>query len=190
MPTRQSNPVIRHKIRLCETIIKERSKQVEEKWSIDPNQSNGKIGSRVDKNLSVLEILDGYNFDRIDSSNDCLDNLYNKLFGGNNSNNSSTGSSSSSGGSSGSGLDVEVIISNLFLVRERKSLFSFQLYSSYYWLFFKVSFHTFRNLSAKMFCHFFQHLFSKYCQHFTSTFPTIISQHFFNLFITFFSTAF
>ena len=114
MPTRQSNPVIRHKIRLCETIIKERSKQVEEKWSIDPNQSNGKIGSRVDKNLSVLEILDGYNFDRIDSSNDCLDNLYNKLFGGNNSNNSSTGSSSSSGGSSGSGLDVEVIISNLF----------------------------------------------------------------------------
>ena len=108
MPTRQSNPVIRHKIRLCETIIKERSKQVEEKWSIDPNQSNGKIGSRVDKNLSVLEILDGYNFDRIDSSNDCLDNLYNKLFGGNNSNNSSTGSSSSSGGSSGSGLDVEV----------------------------------------------------------------------------------
>jgi hypothetical protein len=108
MPTRQSNPVIRHKIRLCETIIKERSKQVEEKWSIDPNQSNGKIGSRVDKNLSVLEILDGYNFDRIDSSNDCLDNLYNKLFGGNNSNNSSTGSSSNSGGSSGSGLDVEV----------------------------------------------------------------------------------
>jgi hypothetical protein len=108
MPTRQSNPVIRHKIRLCETIIKERSKQVEEKWSIDPNQSNGIIGSRVDKNLSVLEILDGYNFDRIDSSNDCLDNLYNKLFGGNNSNNSSTGSSSSSGGSSGSGLDVEV----------------------------------------------------------------------------------
>ena len=47
----------------------------------DPNQSNGKIGSRVDKNLSVLEILDGYNFDRIDSSNDCLDTLYNRLLG-------------------------------------------------------------------------------------------------------------
>ena len=34
MPNRQNNPVIRHKIRLCETLIKERSKQVEEKWSI------------------------------------------------------------------------------------------------------------------------------------------------------------
>ena len=104
MPSRQNNPMLRHKIRLCETIIKERSKQVEEKWSIDPNQSNGKIGSRVDKNLSVLEILDGYNFDRIDSSNDCLDNLFNKLFG--NNSNSSTGSSSGGSGSI-SGLDVD-----------------------------------------------------------------------------------
>ena len=105
MPNRQNNPVIRHKIRLCETLIKERSKQVEEKWSIDPNQSNGKIGSRVDKNLSVLEILDGYNFDRIDSSNDCLDNLYNRLFG--NNSNSSTGSSSSGNSGSAGSLDVD-----------------------------------------------------------------------------------
>ena len=89
---------------MCETLIKERSKQVEEKWSQDPNQSNGKIGSRVDKNLSVLEILDGYNFDRIDSSNDCLDTLYNRLFA--NSSNSSTGSSSSGSSVSG-GLDVD-----------------------------------------------------------------------------------
>ena len=81
MPVRQNNPAIRHKIRLSENYIKERSKQVEEKWSVDPNQAHGKMGSRVDKNLSVLEVLDGYNFDRIDSSNDCLDNLYTKLFG-------------------------------------------------------------------------------------------------------------
>ena len=80
--------------------------------TLDPNQSNGKIGSRVDKNLSVLEILDGYNFERIDSSNDCLDTLYNRLFA--NNSNSSTGSSSS--GNSGSGsldVDDDVIVHTL-----------------------------------------------------------------------------
>ena len=105
MSNRQSNPVIRHKLRLTENLIKDRSKQVEEKWSVDNNQINGKIGTSVDKNLSVLEILDSYNFDRIDSSNDCLDNLFVKLFG------SSSGSGSGGGskdiGNAGNGLDIE-----------------------------------------------------------------------------------
>ncbi len=83
MPMRQNNPAIRHRLRMSETLVKERSRQVEEKWSIDPHQCHGKIGSRVDKNLSVLEILDSYNFDRIDSSTDCLDTLYTRLFGSN-----------------------------------------------------------------------------------------------------------
>ena len=99
MPLRQSNHAIRHKIRVSETLIKERSKQVEDKWSVDPNQIYGKIGSRVDKNLSVLEVLDSFNSDRIDSSADCLDNLYNRLFG--------SGSSSSNTSSSGGNLDVD-----------------------------------------------------------------------------------
>jgi mediator of RNA polymerase II transcription subunit 12 len=83
MPMRATNPAVRHRIRICETLIKERSKQVEDKWSVDPNSNpTGKTGSRVDKILSVLEVLDGYNFERIDSSADCLDNLYTRLFGG------------------------------------------------------------------------------------------------------------
>ena len=85
MPLRQNNPNLRHRLRLSENIIKERSKQVEEKWSVDPNQCYSKVGSRVDKNLAVLEILDGYNFDRIDSSSDCLDNLFTRLFNSDNS---------------------------------------------------------------------------------------------------------
>ena len=106
MSNRSSNPVIRHKLRMCENMVKDRSKHVEEKWSVDNNQVNGKIGSGVDKNLSVLEILDGYNFDRIDSSNDCLDTLYVRLFGTNSG--SGTGSSSSGGsGSTSGGLDVD-----------------------------------------------------------------------------------
>ena len=81
MPVRQSNPAIRHRIRMSENLIKERSKQVEEKWSVDPNQTLGKMGPRVDKNLSVLEVLDNFNFDRLDSNVDCLEVLYTKLFG-------------------------------------------------------------------------------------------------------------
>ena len=105
MPMRHSNPEIRHRIRMSETMIKERSKQVEEKWSVDPNQALGKMGPRVDKNLSVLEVLDSFNFDRIDSRDDCLDSLYSKLFP------SSSSSSSSSGAHSD--VDDDVVVHTL-----------------------------------------------------------------------------
>ena len=98
MSNHHSNPEIRHRIRMSELLIKERSKQVEEKWSADPNQSLGKMGPRVDKNLSVLEVLDSFNFDKLEmiSDQDCLQKLYEKLF--KTSSSASSSSPASSGG--------------------------------------------------------------------------------------------
>ena len=66
--------------------------------SADPNQSLGKMGPRVDKNLSVLEVLDSFNFDKLEmiSDQDCLQKLYEKLF--KTSSSASSSSPASSGG--------------------------------------------------------------------------------------------
>ena len=65
---------------------------------MDPNQSHGKMGPRVDKNLSVLEVLDSFNFDKLEMilDQDCLQKLYEKLF--KTSSSSSSSSPASSGG--------------------------------------------------------------------------------------------
>jgi len=49
------------------------------KWSGDRTGQYSKTGSLINTILSVLEDLDGYVFDRLDSAN-CLDSLYSRLF--------------------------------------------------------------------------------------------------------------
>ena len=65
---------------------------------MDSNQSLRKMGPSLDKNLSVLEVLDSFNFDKLEMilDQDCLQKLYEKLF--KTSSSSSSSSPASSGG--------------------------------------------------------------------------------------------
>ena len=49
------------------------------KWSGDRTGQYSKTGALINTILSVLEDLDGYVFERLDSAN-CLDSLYSRLF--------------------------------------------------------------------------------------------------------------
>ena len=50
------------------------------KWSGDRTGQYSKTGALINTILSVLEDLDGYVFERLDSSANCLDSLYSRLF--------------------------------------------------------------------------------------------------------------
>ncbi|KAL8595941.1 hypothetical protein ACOMHN_018253 [Nucella lapillus] len=74
----QQNPQTRAQIRVAENLIRRRSRASEVNWSSDKCQQSqtGYITSKV---LTVLDILDRHNFDRVDSTNN-LDVLYNNIF--------------------------------------------------------------------------------------------------------------
>ena len=61
--------------------IKQRSRAAENRWSIDKFAANV-TGSTINRVLATLDALDRHCFDRVDSNNS-LDSLYLKVFGGN-----------------------------------------------------------------------------------------------------------
>ena len=54
--------------------------KISAKWSGDRTGQYSKTGALINTILSVLEDLDGYVFERLDSSANCLDSLYSRLF--------------------------------------------------------------------------------------------------------------
>ena len=56
-----------------------RSRAAEVRWSSDKWQQS-LVGHTTTKVLTVLEGLDRYNFEKVETNNS-LDNLYNKIFG-------------------------------------------------------------------------------------------------------------
>jgi mediator of RNA polymerase II transcription subunit 12 len=82
MPPRACNQPLRHRIKVAETLVKERSTAAESKWSGESALPTKGVQSTRNVNLvlSILEELDSYVFERMDSSSNCLDSLFNRLF--------------------------------------------------------------------------------------------------------------
>lgn len=73
----QSNEELRKKLRIAEQSIRHRSQQAESRWCADKWRTQ--TGNATVKLLSILDTLDSYFFDRMDSNNS-LDTLYSKIF--------------------------------------------------------------------------------------------------------------
>ena len=81
MPPRPNNQQVRHRIKIMETNVKERCMNSEAKWSGE----QGILHQRnVNTVLTILEELDSYLFDRMDSSSNSLDSLFSRLFSASN----------------------------------------------------------------------------------------------------------
>ncbi len=87
MPPRQANQSMRHRLKQAETLVKERSMAAEAKWSGEyvPPTKGVQSTRNVNLVLSILEELDSYVFERTDSSQNCLESLYSRLFSSNSS---------------------------------------------------------------------------------------------------------
>ncbi|CAG0888090.1 unnamed protein product [Cyprideis torosa] len=78
LPPRRDNQTIRQQLRFFEDVIRSRSLASEVRWSAERSNSPGTTINRV---LAVLDILDSYFFDRVDTlSGNSLDGLYAKIF--------------------------------------------------------------------------------------------------------------
>lgn len=73
----RNNEELRRKLRMAEANIRHRSQQAESRWCDDKWRSMS--GNSTVKLLTILDTLDSYFFDRMDSNNS-LDTLYAKLF--------------------------------------------------------------------------------------------------------------
>lgn len=73
----KSNEELRIKLKKAETIIRHRSQQAESRWCDDKLKTMS--GNATVKLLTILDTLDSYHFDKMDSNNS-LDTLYAKVF--------------------------------------------------------------------------------------------------------------
>lgn len=74
----KSNEELRIKLKIAETNIRRRSQQAEARWCDDKLKTMS--GNATVKLLTILDTLDSYFFDKMDSNNS-LDTLYIKIFG-------------------------------------------------------------------------------------------------------------
>ncbi|XP_040577805.1 mediator of RNA polymerase II transcription subunit 12-like protein isoform X2 [Lepeophtheirus salmonis] len=83
MPPGPNNSTTRQLIRQSEVLIKDRSTAVEVRWSTGGRGSyHSKTSNNISATLSILEDLDSYCFEKMDSASNTLESLYSRLFKG------------------------------------------------------------------------------------------------------------